>query len=214
MPSDSVDDPPGLNLGLFIGLSENVLRIDTWEMALISRNSLLNEPLGQILNRLLLRAALPPEQVSNISPNFQSVLETPDPLHGLVLHKLRVNKILFIRAHKLLVVVPPSHLNIIGYLAKGFPVKILWLNLWDVPGVARYMSIPAVRDALAVRASLVPGNVASVPWDDFFCFLLSNHFKFLIFKEFIMGKMPCKFFAQGHCKNGDQCVFSHNADAQ
>lgn len=91
-------------------------------MALISRNSLLNEPLGQIPNRLFLRAAFPPELVPNISLNFQSVLETPDPLNWLVLHKLRVNKILFIRAHKLLVVVPSSHLNIIGYLTKGFPV--------------------------------------------------------------------------------------------
>jgi hypothetical protein len=183
-----------LNLSLLVSLPKNILRINIRNMPLIPRNSLLNKPLGQILIDLIFGLTSSPQLIPDIPLQLESILQTSDPLNRLVLNKLRIDKILLIRAHKPLVMILPSHLNVISDLTESLSVKILGFNLGNVAGIPWDMTLPVMGHAFGLIANLVFGYKSRVARNNVFIFLLSDHFKF---NEFYNGKASLLIFRLG-----------------
>ena len=169
-------------------------------MSLIPRNRFLDKPLSQILNDFLFPFTFSSQLILNISLQFKSILKTPNTLNRLILNKLRIYKILLIRTHISFIMILPSHLDIISDLTESFSIKIFRLDFWNITSIPWNMSISTLGHTFSIVTGFVFGYKASVSGNHFIIFLLSDHFKFL---DFIMGKLPCRFFAQGRCNKGD-----------
>jgi hypothetical protein len=169
-------------------------------MSLVPRNRFLNKSFSQILNHFLLPLTLTSQLILNIPLQLKSILETSNTLDRLILNKLRIYKILLIRAHISFIMILPSHLDIISDLTEGFPIEIFRLDFWNIACVPWDMPISTMGHTFGMVVSFVFGYKASVSRNHFIIFLLSDHFKFL---DFIMGKLPCRFFVQGRCNKGD-----------